>query len=392
MEPRRSAFSGVVRREIERMVSRRLYFGVCIVLPLFCIFFMTTIFGNGQMERIPVGIVDLDRTAASRRIARTVASVPTFGVTRSYVNEQAARVDVQKKRIYGYLVIPPRFESDLEGGRDATLAYYYHYALMSVGDQLHSAFENVLGTLAAGPLLTAGAATGAPERRIESFILPVAMEAHPLDNPSLDYSLYLTHPFYFILLQIIVLLVTMYVLGSEIKFRTAYDWLATARFDIFTAVMGKLLPYTLIFTLMGILGNYVVFGPGHIPLDAGFLPINLVTALFIVATQALALFLFSLFPALSIVISMASMVGSLGATLSGVTFPVAQMHAPIHYLSFLFPVRHFVEINRSILYGDYGFDYIWPNVCCLFLFLLPPLLLLPHLERAALSRKYEDIE
>ena len=31
---------------------------------------MATIFGNGQMENIPIGIVDQDNTAASRTIAR----------------------------------------------------------------------------------------------------------------------------------------------------------------------------------------------------------------------------------------------------------------------------------------------------------------------------------
>ena len=37
----------------------------CIVLPLFSIFFMATIFGNGQMENLPVGIVDGDNTATT---------------------------------------------------------------------------------------------------------------------------------------------------------------------------------------------------------------------------------------------------------------------------------------------------------------------------------------
>ena len=60
-------FVRVFRRELVRMVSRRLYFGVCVVLPLFCIFFMSTIFGNGQMENIPVGVVDEDNTAMSTR-------------------------------------------------------------------------------------------------------------------------------------------------------------------------------------------------------------------------------------------------------------------------------------------------------------------------------------
>ena len=55
----------VLFRECHRITSRRLYFGVCILLPLFCLFFMATIFGNGQMENIPIGIVDQDNTAAS---------------------------------------------------------------------------------------------------------------------------------------------------------------------------------------------------------------------------------------------------------------------------------------------------------------------------------------
>ena len=38
----------VLCRELRRMTSRRLYFGGCLVLPLFCLFFMATIFGSGH--------------------------------------------------------------------------------------------------------------------------------------------------------------------------------------------------------------------------------------------------------------------------------------------------------------------------------------------------------
>ena len=100
-----SPFRSVLLREWRRMTSRRLYFGVCIILPLFTLFFMATIFGNGQMENIPIGIVDQDNTASSRAIARNISAVPTFKVTRHFVNEEAARKAVQKKEIYGYLSI-----------------------------------------------------------------------------------------------------------------------------------------------------------------------------------------------------------------------------------------------------------------------------------------------
>ena len=56
----KSPLYNVLHRELRRMTSRRLYLGVCLVLPLFCLFFMATIFGSGQMENIPIGIVDQD--------------------------------------------------------------------------------------------------------------------------------------------------------------------------------------------------------------------------------------------------------------------------------------------------------------------------------------------
>lgn len=374
------------------MTSRRLYFGTCIVLPLFCIFFMSTIFGSGQMENIPIGIVDLDQTATSRSITRQVEAVPTFKVTKHYTNDVDARRDTQRKEIYGYLIIPPDFEEKVLGGRDAVLSYYYHYALLSVGGEVRGAFETVLHTLSMSPVVSEATALGINEKEIETFLVPINAQSHPLFNPDLDYSVYLSNPFFFILLQVIILLVTVYAVGSEIKFKTGDGWLATAQGNMVTAIIGKLLPYTVIFILMGILGNYVMFGIMHIPFSCGFWPLNLTTALFVIATQALGVFLFSLFPAISIIISIVSMVGSLGATLSGVTFPVPFMFPAVYYASFLFPVRHFVEINQNLLYGDYGFAYTWENVSALFLFILVALLMLPHLKRAVLSHKYENIE
>lgn len=387
-----SPFRAVFHRELQRMVSRRLYFGVCLVLPLFCLFFMSTIFGNGQMENIPVGVVDQDGTALSRNVIRQVEAVPTFRVTHHYVDQEAARRATQSKEIYGYLVIPSRFEADVTGGRQATLSYYYHYALLSVGGEVRGAFETILQQFSVSPIVMQAVALGIGEGEAETFLVPVTASSHPLFNPDLDYSVYLSNPFFFIFLQVIILLVTVYAVGSEIKFRTADEWLAAAGMNMVTALTGKLVPYTVLFSLMSILANYVMFGIMNIPFSCGFWPLNLTAILFVIATQALGVFLFSLFPAISIIISIASMVGSLGATLSGVTFPVPAMYAPVYYASFLFPVRHFVEINQNLLYGDYGFAYTWWNVSALFVFVLVALLLVPHLKKAIVSHTYENIE
>ncbi|MBD8347287.1 ABC transporter permease [Dysgonomonas sp. HGC4] len=387
-----SPFYLVLKRELIRMTSRKLYLGICIVLPLFCIFFMATIFGTGQMENIPIGIIDLDQTSTSRNISRTVSTVPTFKVTKHYTDIESARKATQQTKIYGYLVIPNNFEADVMAGRQATLSYYYHYALLSVGTEIYGAFESLLEPLSMTPIVTEAMALGISENQITNVLVPVNTQTHPLYNSGLDYSIYLTNPFFFILFQVIILLVTVYIVGSEIKFRTATQWLETANMNMFTAIVGKLLPYTVIFCIIGIFANYILFGVMDIPFSCGFLPLNITTIIFIIATQAFGVFLFSLFPAIGIVISVVSMVGSLGATLSGITFPVPFMYSAVYYCSFLFPVRHFVEINQNLLYGNYGFAYTWQNVSALFIFPLVALLMLPHLKNAILSHKYEDIE
>ena len=222
---------------------------------------------------------------------------------------------------------------------------------------MRGAFEAVLRQLSMAPVVMQATALGIGEERVATFLLPVKASSHPLFNPDLDYSVYLSNPFFFILFQVIILLTTVYVIGGEVKFGTG-------------AVVGKLLPYTVIFSLMSILANYVMFGLMHIPFSCGFWPLNLTAILFVVSTQALAVFIFSVFPVLSIIISIVSMVGSLGATLSGV-----------------FPVRHFTEIYQNLLYGDYGFAWTWMNYVALLCFLLPALLMLPRLKKAIVNEE-----
>lgn len=385
-----SAFKAVCRREADRMLARRLYYGVCLILPLFALFFMSTIFNNGQMENIPIGVVDMDQTASSRTIVRNVAAVPTFHVTRHFANQAEARDATCRKEIYGYLVIPTNFESSMMDGKETSLQYYYHYALLSVGSEVMGAFENVLTPLSTTPVIMEATSLGMGPQQIMSFLMPTTQVNSPLFNPDLDYSVYLSNPFFFVLLQVIILLTSVYIVGIEVKEKSAGNWLRTADGNILIAVLGKFFPYTVIFTLVAVFGNFVQFGMMHIPFNCGFLPLNINAFLLIMASQALGLFVYALFPVMGIIISIVSMIGSLGATLCGMTFPAPQMFPVIHYTSYLLPIRHFVLINQNLLYGDFGFSYTWINYAILLLFLLPALLILPRLKHVINHHTYEN--
>ena len=378
-----SALLNVFRRELRRMTSRRIYFASCIVLPLFSLVFMATIFGHGQMENLPVGVVDADHTSLSRSIVRMVDATPELHVTKQYDNETEARKAMQKKEIYGYLLIPSGIKS---------LCYYYHNAMLSVGGELHSTFETLLKRVSVTPIVTEAVGLGESQTNITSFLIPVSEEEMVSYNPNRNYAIYLSQPFFFVFLQVLLLLVTTYALGSESKFGTSDEWLQMAKGNMGIAVTGKLLPYTFIFIAIGVLANVVFFNWMKMTLPCSLWVMNGITILFILATQALALLLYAIFPALSLIISVVSMIGSLGATLSGVTFPVNFMDTPVYWTSFLFPIRHFVEVVQSLLYLEGSFSNYWTNLVILLLFILSPILLMPRLKRALLTHRYETFE
>ena len=380
-------FLSAFRRELQRMTSRRIYLGAAVVLPLFLLLFMTTIFGTGQMVKLPVGVVDADNTATSRSIVRNIAAVPTLDVVTHYADDNEARAAVKRKEVYGYLSIPPRFEEAVVRGTDATLNYYYHYALLAVGGEVMSAFETALVPVRMAPIVDEAVMLGSTEQNIETFLLPLTSDAHALYNPSLDYAVYLAVPIFFIMFQILVLLVTLYAVGSERKSSSS----SPLSFS-FLFWLGKLLPYTLIFIAEALLASVVFFRWEHIPFAGNMWLFALITVFFVVATQSVAVILYALFPVLSLVISVVSMVGSLGATLSGLTFPLSAMSPVVQWVAKLFPVRHFTEAMQCVVYFDGGFSTCWPQLAVLCLFPLVMLLLLPRLQRIFLTRPYDTLE
>ena len=379
-------------REWRRMTSRRIYLGAAVVLPLFLLFFMVTIFGDGQMRHLPIGVVDGDNTATSRSIVRNIAAVPTFEVVAHYVDDVEARAAVQRREVYGYLSIPPKFEETMMRGADATLCYYYHYALLAVGGEVMSAFETALIPVRMAPIVDEAVMLGATDENIETFLLPMTSDDHALYNPSLDYAEYLAVPIFYIMFQILVLLVTLYAVGSERKQGIGTRWLADSGNNIFCAIVGKLLPYTLIFCLEAMLANMVFFHWEHIPFAGNMGVFALTTVLFIVATQSVAVILYSLFPMLALVISVVSMVGSLGATLSGLTFPLSAMSPVVQYVARLFPVRHFTEAMQCVVYFEGGFSACWPQLAILCVFPMVAIVLLPRLQKILLNHPYDTVE
>ena len=69
-----TAFATTLKRELKRMVGRPIYFISTFVIMTFCYVFFLTFFNEGQPNKMPIGVVDLDNSSLSRQFARNLES------------------------------------------------------------------------------------------------------------------------------------------------------------------------------------------------------------------------------------------------------------------------------------------------------------------------------
>ena len=363
-----SGFWSVVKRECLILTSRPLYLFTALIFPLFALFFMTTIFGNGMIDELPVAIVDEDDSRMSRNIINLCSAVPEIRVTQVVANTAEARDALLSKDIYGYLIIPNDFESDVNANKNTSLTLCYHYAFLSVGSEVLQGFLNVLRIIAVTPLQQSIDFLGIDEDELENIASPISISARPLYNPSLNYTSYLTFPYYWVLFQILILLNIAYSFGNEFKVKGMRECLTLGKGRFINVVLGKMFPYIIIFSIIAIFANVIMFKVLGLDLSSSIYEMILVCVLFICATCSVSLFIFSLYPNLPIIISFISMFGSLGATFAGVTFPVSAMYPVFEKMSYFFPIRHFVVVTDYLRYESHSFIYYWNHLLILISF------------------------
>lgn len=384
----RSLLKTIVR-ELEIIAHRPILWIATLGVPIFTAFFVATVFGGGTMRGLPIGVIDNDFSSVSRSLIRTIDSSPTLHIVRHFTNSEEALAAMRAREIYGYVVIPQGLASDMTRGTRATIPYYYHYAFLSVGGEIESTLRTILTMASIAPITTTAQQMGIADQRITTFLEPISGDMRPIGNPTLNYHTYLSEPFFFIMFQIVILLTVVYVVGWDIDRGCGKEWLSVAGGDIFVALMGKLLPYILTFIVSGIAALYIIYGIESEVWQGtlGWLVVAMVGL--VVASVSLALFIYSLFPAMGLIISVVSMVGSLGATLSGITFPIASMYSLFHGVALALPIRHFSLIVQNQFYAEGGFGSVWWHAAALVIFYLLPLFTMRHLQRAIISRKYD---
>ena len=377
-----------MKRECRRLVSRPLYLFCMVVAPLFCYVFYTTLMDSGLPQDMPVGIVDQDQTSMTRQLTRTLDAFQQSKVVARYASFDEARRAMQRNEIYGFYYIPEGTTAEAQAQRRPTVSFYTNNTLLIAGSLLFKDMKT-MSELASGAVVQATLlAKGATEQQAMDYLQPIVIDTHPLNNPWLNYSVYLNNTFAPGVLMLLIFMVTVFSIGVEIKERTARQWLRMGNNSIWISLAGKLLPHTAIFFLIGIFYNIYLYGFLHYPCHSGIWPMLLATLCLVLASQGMGILMIGTLPTLRLGLSFASLWGVLSFSMCGLSFPLMGMHPTLQALANLFPLRHYFLIYVDQALNGYPMIYSWSNYVALLLFMLLPFLVAHRLKGALIYYKY----
>lgn len=378
----------IARRELRRMASKPIYWFCMIAAPLFCFVFFTSLMAEGLPTDMPLGLVDNDNTTTSRSLARNLDAFEMTSIKEQYANVTEAREAVQRGDIYGFYYIPKGTTRKAQRQELPVVSFYTNYSYLVAGSLLYRDMRTMSELASGAASRTVLYAKGATERQAMAFLQPIVIDSHAINNPWLNYNVYLSNVILPGLLMLFVFMVTVFSIGTEVKYNTVHDWLIMARGSMFHALAGKLLPQTLIFFLIGIAFAIGLYGVLHFPCHCGLPTMLLVMFLGIIGAQGLGVFMFAMLPTLRLSLSFASLWGVISFSICGMSYPVMAMHPTLQGVSYLFPLRHYFLLYVNCALDGYPLMNAAPYVVGLLLFAMLPLLLLRRLKKMLLVVPY----
>ena len=377
-----------LRRGIKTLASRKIYIVMMVIVPLVSAFFFLNLMNEGLPLKVPSGMVDLDRSSMSRSVARNLRATELIEISGEYENFNDALDKVRGGEIFGFFYIPRDFQKDALAGRTPTLSYYSNMTVFVPGTLSFKGFKTIAVTTMGGVVKTTLVSAGIGDDTAGSLLQPVVVQDHPMGNPWTNYSIYLSNSFIPCTLALLVMLVTAFSICHEIKTGSSVQWVATAGGRMWVALLGKLLPQTVVFSIVGIAMQALLYGFLHFPLNNH--PMHIITAMILLVTacQAFAVGVCEIVPNLRLSLSICSLTGILSFSIAAFSFPVPQMYGAVGIFSYIVPIRYYFLIYIDQALNGIPIYFSRYYYAALLGFLLLPAVGLNRLKRHALNPVY----
>lgn len=377
-------FAGVIgsmRRECRKWIASPGEIFFCDIMPLLWLLVVWGLLGNGVMTKVPVALVDEDKSSMSREVIRALDATRSLGL-ESMESGIAALDAMRAGDVYGVIVIPFGYMRDKLSGPGSSIVLYTDENRYAVAGMFEEAGTGVASALQdenlAVKIMQAGTgASGA--KRILGLAHP---DFYRLGNMASSFLIFLGSTLMPGLITIGATFAFMTAILREIWNKSAGEWLNSANGSFSAGLLGKLTPHFVFYCLVFLF--YIALFSGA----SGFPPAGSIAVWFLAGAATIAVFaamciLISAFsPTWSLALVIATGYAAPALPFSGFSIPLDAMDAGVRFFANFIPLTWYIRAQAQVLYmgaGSSEMGMTFPALALLFAAPLP--IALPFFRR-----------
>jgi ABC-2 type transport system permease protein len=327
---------------------------------------------NMDVELTKIAWMDMDRTPESRQLLSAFEGSRYFAVQEVLTGENQIAEALDHGRTQAVVRVLPGFARDIYRGSAAEVQVL-----------VDGTNSNTAGIMSNYLLQAIAGYTSAilQQQRNSRVVVRTGSESGPAPpgaggltvqdrvwfNPDLKSRVYFVPGVIVNIIALVTIILTAMSIVREKEIGTMEQLMVTPLRPI-ELMLGKLLPFAIvgIFQVVVITAAaLLIFG---IPLRGSVALLFACALLFLLTSLGVGLFISTISRTQQQAMMSSFFFFMPALLLSGFAFPIRNMPLPVQYLTYLNPVRYFMEIVRGLFLKGIGVRYLWPQIIALFVF------------------------
>ncbi len=355
----------MVKKEFALVMRDPKLRAIMIVPPIL----MSLVFGyavNTDVTNVSFAVFDRDRTSLSREFLQQVIASPCFEMYAYLDSPEQSLYLIEKDYIDFYIEIPKNFGKNVKIGKPVSLQVILDGTDSSRASVIQS-YINALTLSYTQERFVSTIKIKLMQRQKYGVSIGTTqlIPRYWFNQDLKSINFYLPGVIALIISLITIMLTAM----SIVKEREAgtMEQIKVSPLKPNEYIIGKLVPFAIIaFVDIIIITAIAIFWFG-IPFRGSFIFLLLCGAVYIISTLAIGLFISTVSSTQQQAMLSSFMFFVPAIFLSGVIFPIYSMPRIFQIITYLNPMRYFVEIVRSVFLKGTGFTYLWQNMVILFI-------------------------
>lgn len=333
-----------------------------IVIPIMQLFLLGYAATN-DVRNIALAVFDQDRSPASRALLDAYRAADYFRISHEVASEEELRQLIDRGIVRAGLIIPPDYAEKINGNKQSTIAFVLDGSDPTVASTSLSAAQ-LIGQQYATRVLTQRMT-----RRGQSTILepPLDVRTQVWYNPDLVSAYFMIPGVIGMILYALTSILTATAIVRE-RERGTIEQLIVTPIRPIELVVGKLFPYV----ILAILNTLEVLLIGawwfDVPIRGDLWLILALSGLFLLSSLGIGLFASTVANTQQEAMLTVWMTLLPSLFLSGFFFPLDAMPKILQWISYIFPLRYYLVIIRSLMLKGVGLQMIQDQALALVIF------------------------